>query len=290
MAKYCLINLAEMRGLLRDERGWEEADLPSAEEYVFDFTLNRFPQIIVRVYSSILRSSGLSRPVGGDAIRVCAVNTANDRGWVKTTRVHRVTGWRANLKSRVQEVLASAMSRAEYAHLPSPGALPLHAQDVRAGSILRLLTAAQEHLKYPKIRVEVDGVKLGFSVAGKNSKAPGTVNVTNGKPYESSKWYGRIDLQGVLYLRKPFGDDGALLSAVAKFAENPTAVAKLYGSKSGTCCFCRRELTTPESLTVGYGPVCADHFSLPWGQISDEHAPVLAAAIFKQEALVGEKW
>jgi len=34
---------------------------------------------------------------------------------------------------------------------------------------------------------------------------------------------------------------------------------------TGNCCFCRRELTDKRSTEVGYGPICADHFSLPWG-------------------------
>ncbi|NBR00444.1 MAG: hypothetical protein EBT97_08335 [Actinobacteria bacterium] len=47
----------------------------------------------VQVWTSVDRSSGLTRDVGDDAIRVCAVYRAKDgtdRGILKTTRVNRV--------------------------------------------------------------------------------------------------------------------------------------------------------------------------------------------------------
>jgi len=47
----------------------------------------------VQVWTSVDRSSGMTRDVGDDAIRVCAVYRANDgtdRGILKTTRVNRV--------------------------------------------------------------------------------------------------------------------------------------------------------------------------------------------------------
>jgi len=43
-------------------------------------------------------------------------------------------------------------------------------------------------------------------------------------------------------------------------------VAGLAFAQEGSQCFvCGRDLDTPESLTAGYGPVCADKLGLPWG-------------------------
>ena len=43
-------------------------------------------------------------------------------------------------------------------------------------------------------------------------------------------------------------------------------VAGLAFAQEGSQCFiCGRDLDTPESLTAGYGPVCADKHGLPWG-------------------------
>jgi hypothetical protein len=36
--------------------------------------------------------------------------------------------------------------------------------------------------------------------------------------------------------------------------------AKAYGKRTGTCCVCSRELTNPESIASGIGPVCASRF------------------------------
>lgn len=42
-----------------------------------------------------------------------------------------------------------------------------------------------------------------------------------------------------------------------KIAENPAEVAKAYGIKTGICSCCGRELTDPESIAAGIGPICA---------------------------------
>lgn len=40
--------------------------------------------------------------------------------------------------------------------------------------------------------------------------------------------------------------------------------AKKYALKTNNCCFCKRELTDEISVKVGYGPICAEYFGLPW--------------------------
>ncbi len=58
----------------------------------------------------------------------------------------------------------------------------------------------------------------------------------------------------------------ALRDKLVRLAANPVEYAAMFGLGTGSCCFCRKELSTPESLSVGYGPVCADHWGLPGGQ------------------------
>lgn len=48
-------------------------------------------------------------------------------------------------------------------------------------------------------------------------------------------------------------------------AVDPEGTAAAYGHLTGACCFCRRALSDERSVSVGYGPVCADHFGLAWG-------------------------
>jgi len=47
-------------------------------------------------------------------------------------------------------------------------------------------------------------------------------------------------------------------------AEQASAFGRLWGS----CVFCSRLLTDERSIAVGYGPVCADHNGLPWGEVA----------------------
>jgi len=56
------------------------------------------------------------------------------------------------------------------------------------------------------------------------------------------------------------------LSFLQTFNNDPTEGAKVQGRLTGACCFCQHELSTDESLSAGYGPVCAEHFGLPWGE------------------------
>ena len=46
----------------------------------------------------------------------------------------------------------------------------------------------------------------------------------------------------------------ATLNAIA---QDPSKVAKEYGMETGQCCLCGRELTDPESIKAGIGPICA---------------------------------
>lgn len=45
-------------------------------------------------------------------------------------------------------------------------------------------------------------------------------------------------------------------------------VAAEYGQRTGRCMFCRRKLTDGRSVTMGYGPVCAEKNHLPWGEVA----------------------
>jgi hypothetical protein len=48
------------------------------------------------------------------------------------------------------------------------------------------------------------------------------------------------------------------------------AQAAAFGKLVGRCCFCSHAIDTPESTAVGYGPVCATKYDLPWGDTTQE--------------------
>lgn len=131
-------------------------------------------------------------------------------------------------------------------------------------------TAQASGLRYPKIRLQTtadqdESVTVQFALAGERSKTPGHVQITDGQAFGSNRYFGRITPDGELVAGRDMIP--AVRELVAGFAEDPAQVAKAYGKRTGHCCFCRRYLETKESLAAGYGPVCAEKFGLPWGEV-----------------------
>lgn len=56
-----------------------------------------------------------------------------------------------------------------------------------------------------------------------------------------------------------------LRDKVIELIKNPHDVLQKAGRKHSFCCFCGTQITSKDSLAVGYGPICAEKFGLPWG-------------------------
>lgn len=74
---------------------------------------------------------------------------------------------------------------------------------------------------------------------------------------------GRIDIAGDLLITADC--EAAFCALMDEFEANPEEFVAAYGKRTGRCCFCRLKLTDPRSEQVGYGKICARHYSLPWG-------------------------
>lgn len=134
---------------------------------------------------------------------------------------------------------------------------------LNVSGITSLFATAKQHLKYPKIRLVCGQDDVVFKLAGPNSKHAGCVQITNGVRYgeQGSKFFGQIDQKGNFDVRC----SDQIRDFVVAFSEDPAGVAGAAGRLSGNCCFCNLALTDERSLAMGYGPVCADHYDLPWG-------------------------
>ena len=120
-------------------------------------------------------------------------------------------------------------------------------------------------LANPKIRLETEGgVKVVLRMAGSSSKYAGQITVTDNKAYEARTYFGRIDTAGQYFPSAKACDDVTKL--LKDMSANPAKMAALYGFKTSNCCFCGLHLKTSESVTMGYGPICAEKFGMPWGQ------------------------
>lgn len=138
-------------------------------------------------------------------------------------------------------------------------------QILSVGGVFALFEQAIAHqLQYPKIRLQtIDAKPVVLSRAGSKSRYQGEIMVTDGGPFGSNQYFGRIDKEGVFH-----ATDSAKIPVFAlleRLSSHPVETASEYGRLTGQCCFCSLGLKDARSTAVGYGPVCADHFGLPWG-------------------------
>jgi hypothetical protein len=146
------------------------------------------------------------------------------------------------------------------AEAPKPAAVPV----VSLLAVRQMMDQAAEKLKRPKVLIKLGDQWVRFSRAGDAAKNPGRIHVTDDGDFGDNLYFGYIDGDGNFFRRKA---SDALVEALVEFNENPSEKATAHGKEFGHCCFCSRELTTQESLSVGYGPVCADRYGLPWGLV-----------------------
>lgn len=138
--------------------------------------------------------------------------------------------------------------------------------------MVELFRKAGAHLRFPFILIDAGSAgTLRLSVAGAKAREPGTINVTTEGSFEDRTWFGRIALDGRFMASATTRQSphlGAIMGALRAFATDPAKVAAAYGRRTGHCCFCKRELTDGRSVAVGYGPICAGHYDLPWGDVT----------------------
>lgn len=109
-------------------------------------------------------------------------------------------------------------------------------------------TARANGLK--KLKVRFAG--LTFSPAKADSSNAGALYVKDGTEY-----LGKV-LNGKFVAVRSCGDERQ--ARVIEVAADPKAAAVAYGKLTGSCSCCGRELTDPDSVAQGIGPVCATKF------------------------------
>lgn len=77
--------------------------------------------------------------------------------------------------------------------------------------------------------------------------------------YRSYTQFG-FTTNGQLRVWSKFKSESTLVEAVRVLMEDPRAAASAFGMESGHCGVCGRELTVPESIEMGIGPVCLQKF------------------------------
>lgn len=168
-----------------------------------------------------------------------------------------LNAYRAGRMSEKQKHWIATLARRASGAEPKPTAIDV-------SGITKLLSQARA--KHPAILLRADDKPVRISVAGSKSKTPGAIMVTGTGSFESRPYYGKI--MGGTFHPSPRNDTATIASVTAlllAFAADPAATAADYGRSTGVCSFCARQLTDDRSVSVGYGPICAETYHLPWG-------------------------
>ena len=83
--------------------------------------------------------------------------------------------------------------------------------------------------------------------------------------YTNYTGFAFVDANGTATLWKRFRGDSVLAQALAILLSGKEGAInglRAYGMESGRCGICGRELTVPESIEMGIGPVCAEKIGL----------------------------
>lgn len=122
---------------------------------------------------------------------------------------------------------------------------------------------AGEHIKFPKVRLLTEEgryVQLNFYPETKTIK----VFVDGWQGHGYRKFAGTIEDNMVKpYSRDRLTDD--VYAAIETLANDPIGASKAFALKLGVCIYCGHRLSDDTSKHHGYGPICAKHYGLPYG-------------------------
>lgn len=134
---------------------------------------------------------------------------------------------------------------------------------ITAAPITQLLTVAHAAGKrFPRIAFK------GLTIAWFADRSCATVK-------DGPVWVGRIHADGRIELRDYA--ERSVYERLLELAADPAKVLAQNGVATGQCCLCGRPLSTRESRSAGYGPICAEQHGLPWGDTSVADAADAAA-------------
>jgi len=129
-------------------------------------------------------------------------------------------------------------------------------------TLIDMFLHAEKHLKHPHIRYPFNNGFIDIRKA-KNPKNPDNYLYI----YYRNYYVGKITRDNVIHLTT---NDQALHDAIKAIHTNSLEALACFGQKFSYCCFCGTEITNKNSLAVGYGPICAEKYGLPWDGMAEE--------------------
>lgn len=123
------------------------------------------------------------------------------------------------------------------------------------------LFSARPKMKKLRLYGVLDGPPHRAEVVLKRRGAD-RIAVTDGGGYGSDKFFGYINADGS---HGAWSELPGLTAALDRLNAEGFGYVAENGKKAGQCGFCGLELTDPESVERGYGPICARNHGLPHG-------------------------
>lgn len=86
---------------------WHEVDDPNSGEIVYQMGGVRIqhPSLVMRVYTTVSKTSLVSRPKGDDAIRLVLYDTENEQLFSGRKKTLRIKTWKKNLLEKINDML-----------------------------------------------------------------------------------------------------------------------------------------------------------------------------------------
>ena len=122
--------------------------------------------------------------------------------------------------------------------------------------------AKSQKLKFPKIELLIGQLRVRLYMATERSRIAGHIQVKS-----QTRYYGNVSPTGAFTAYSKTDNQVELVDALRRFGNDPIGVAAEYGKVTGNCCFCRKPVgdgKDKRSVRLGYGPVCARKWDLPW--------------------------
>lgn len=117
--------------------------------------------------------------------------------------------------------------------------------------------ATSKGLRYPKMYLRGSEHSFKFSLAPSHGRNAGAVYVNLSGGDSDGLYLGKVS-GGKFFASRDCNE--TLTESVEAVCGDPEQAAIAFGKTFGKCSICHRDLTDPESVARGIGPVCADNF------------------------------
>lgn len=124
-------------------------------------------------------------------------------------------------------------------------------------------------IEYPQLTLDTQLLKSGRLQAyrtGVKSVKEGCVIFTDGHKYPDGIVLCKVERDGAVKFSTASFRLLEVTELIKSVIATPVETLAAYGKRTFHCCFCALPLKHASSVFHGYGPICAEKWSLPWGE------------------------